>query len=99
MKKDIPQHEVLTALATIAKHIASVEEVRKAVLLILGLEQDRFLYVPNLAMPADIAHAYACEAYGKQEGLDRAALLLTDSEAIEELRKRLEEANPEKEQS
>ena len=85
------------AWGLIGDRLASDSALKAAVLLVLGYEQDLVPTGPFIDLPADIAHAQACFAAGKREGLDRAALSLLDPDYIADVRERLDEANKENE--
>lgn len=91
----VSKSALVNAWGTIAEHVAARKDVRDAVMLVLGYEQDIIDARPNRAIPADMAHAESCYADGKREGLDRAALALLDTDYIRKVRVKLDEMNKE----
>lgn len=85
------------AFGLVSEHIAANDDVRKAVLLVLGYEQDRIPTTAIRGVPSDIAHAETCWRDGKREGLELAALALLDAKHIADVREGLDEANKENE--
>lgn len=85
------------AYGLISESVASRKDVRDAIALVLGYEQDRIPVGAMRGVPSDIAHADSCFRDGKREGLELAALALLDAKHIADVREILDEANKETE--
>jgi hypothetical protein len=93
----VERSALMQAYGLISEAVSARRDVKDAVILVLGYEQDRIATGPFMDLEPGKAHAMSCFAFGKQEGLDRAALVLLDSEHIANERARLDEMNKETE--